>query len=71
MIAGLDRSAAGTEVWIVFALLTFGDCKGWAPLVTENIQADAAVGIDVRVVDAGGEVDLGRFEGIVGGKMDS
>ena len=52
-------------------LLTFRNSERRAPLVTEDVQADATVGIDVRVVDAGGEVDLGWFEGIVGRKMDS
>jgi len=39
-------------------------------LVSQNVQADGAVGIDIRVVDASGEVDLGRLEGVVCGKVD-
>jgi len=39
-------------------------------LVSQNVQADGAVGVDIRVVDAGGEVDLGRLEGVVCGKVD-
>lgn len=35
-------------------------------MVTENVEADAAIGVDVRVVDGRGEVDLGWLERIVG-----
>jgi hypothetical protein len=49
---------------------TFGDGQGGAPLVTQNVQADAAVGVDVGVVYAGGEVDLGRLELVVGGEVN-
>jgi hypothetical protein len=50
---------------------TFGHCQRRAPLVSENVEADAAVGVDVGVVDSRGEVDLGRLEGIVGREVDS
>src|ERR1700712_4619945 len=49
---------------------TFGDGQSGAPLVSQDVQADAAVAVDVRVVDAGGEVDLRRLEGVVGGEVD-
>jgi hypothetical protein len=39
-------------------------------LVPQDIQTDAAVGVDVGVVDAGGEVDLRGLEGVVGGEVD-
>lgn len=45
-----------------------GQCR--APLVPEDIQTDAAVGVDVGVVDAGGEVDLGRLEWVVGREVN-
>jgi hypothetical protein len=45
--------------------LTFADGQGWAPLVTQNVQTDAAIGVDVWVVYAGGEVDLWWLEGII------
>ena len=48
---------------------TFGNGQGWAPLITQDVQADAPIGVDVGVVDASGEVDLGGFEWIVGGEM--
>ena len=48
----------------------FGDGQRWAPLVSQNVQADAAVGVDVGVVDARGEVDLGRLERVVGREVD-
>jgi hypothetical protein len=49
---------------------TLGDGQSGAPLVSQDVQADAAVGVDVGVVDAGGEVDLRRLEGVVGGEVD-
>lgn len=49
---------------------TFGDGQSWRPLVTQDVQANAAVAIDVGVVDAGGEVDLGRLEGVVCGEVN-
>ena len=49
---------------------TFRNGQRWRPLVSQNVQADGAVGVDIRVVDAGGEVDLGRLEGVVCGKVD-
>lgn len=49
---------------------TFGNGQRRAPLVTQDVQADATVRVDVRVVDAGCEVDLGRLEGVVCGKVD-
>jgi hypothetical protein len=52
-------------------LLTFRDGESRAPLVSQDVQTDAAVGIDVGVVDASGEVDLGRLEGVIGREVDS
>ena len=54
-----------------FEFLTFGNGQSRAPLVPQDIQADAAVGVDIGMVDPSGEVDLGRLEGIVGREMDS
>ena len=51
-------------------VLTFGDGQGWGPLVPQDIEADATVAIDVGVVDASGEVDLGRLERVVCGEVD-
>ncbi len=39
----------------------FGDSKGGRPLITENIQADASVAVDVWVIYPRGEVDLKRM----------
>lgn len=49
---------------------TFRDRESRAPLVSENIQTDAAVRIDIGMVDASGEVDLGRLERVVGREVD-
>lgn len=35
-----------------------GDCEGGAPLVLEDVEADAAVGVDIAVIDARREVHL-------------
>lgn len=40
-------------------------------MIPQDVQTDAAVGVDVGVVDASSEVDLGRLEGVVGGEVDS
>ena len=41
-----------------------------APLVSQDIQTDATVAVDVWVVDAGGEVDLWWLERVVCGEVD-
>ena len=51
-------------------LRTFGNSESRTPLVSQDIEADASVGVDIRVVDAGGEVDLWRFERVVGREVD-
>jgi len=49
---------------------TFGNGQSRAPLISENVQADAAVGVDVRVVDTSREVDLWRLEWVVCREVD-
>ena len=39
-------------------------------MVSQNIQADATVGVDIWVVDAGCEIDLWRLEGIIGREVN-
>jgi hypothetical protein len=39
-------------------------------LISKNIETDAAIGVDVGVVDSSGKVDLWRLEWIVGGEVD-
>lgn len=39
-------------------------------MVTQDVETNAAVGVDVGVVDAGGEVDLRRLERVVGRELD-
>ena len=50
--------------------ITFRNGQGWTPLVTQDIQANAAVGIDVWVVDAGGKIDFRGLERVVGREVD-
>lgn len=50
----------------VLISLTFRYGQGRAPLVPQDIQTDATVGIDIGMVDTGREVNFGRFERIVG-----
>ena len=61
-----------TEVWRWAGknAHTFGDSQRGAPLISQNIQADAAVGVDIGVVDAGREVDLWWLERIVGREVN-
>lgn len=40
------------------SLITLRDSQSWRPLRTQNIQTDAAIWIDVRMVDASGERNL-------------
>jgi len=47
-----------------------GDGEGRRPLILEDVEADGAIGVDVGVVDPGGEVELGGLEGVIGGEMD-
>jgi hypothetical protein len=61
---------AAIKVVVDGRVLTFRDGQSGTPLISKNVQADAAVAVDVGVVDAGGEVDLGRLEGVVCGEMD-
>lgn len=44
------------------------DLQRGAPLVLEDVQADAAQPVDVRVVDLGDEAHLGRGHGVVLGQ---
>lgn len=39
-------------------------------MVPQDIQTDAAVRVDVGVIDAGGEVNLGGLERVVGREVD-
>lgn len=48
----------------------FRDGQRRTPLITQNIQADATIRVDVWVVDAGSEVDLGRLERVVGREVN-
>lgn len=38
--------------------LTLGDCQCRRPLIFEDIQANAAIAVDVGMIDFGGEIDL-------------
>lgn len=49
--------------------ITFRNSQGWAPLVTQDVQANAAIRVDVWVIDAGCKVDLRWLERVVGGEM--
>ena len=44
---------------------TFRYSQGRAPLIPQNVQTDASVGIDVGVIDACCEVDLWWLKGVV------
>lgn len=55
----------------IITMRTFRDGESRAPLVSQNVQADAAIGVDIGVVDASGEVNLWWLERVVGREMDS
>lgn len=40
-------------------------------MLLENIKTDAAIGVYVRVVNLGFEMELGRFERVVRRKLDT
>ena len=48
----------------------FGAGEGWAPLVLQDVEADAAILVNVAVVEFGGEIYFGRLEGIVGWEVN-
>lgn len=48
----------------------FRDCESGAPLVPQDVQTNTAIGVDVGVINARGEVDLGRLEWVVRGEVD-
>lgn len=50
------------------AVRTLRDGQSRAPLVSQNVEADGSVGVDVGVVDLGGERDLGGLERVVRGE---
>lgn len=47
-----------------------GDGERRTPLIPQDVETDAAVAVNVGVVDLGGEGNLGRLEGVVGGESD-
>lgn len=58
------------SVQIACHMRTFANGERWAPLVSQNVQTDTSVRVDVGVVNAGGEVDLRGLEGVVGWEVD-
>ena len=69
---------SATSLFLSYALVihlgghkrTFRDCQSRAPLISQYVQADTAVAVDVRVVDAGGEVDFRWLERVVCWEVD-
>lgn len=49
----------------------FRDGECWVLLVLQDIEVDVVVGVDVGVIDVGGEVDFWGFEWVVGWEMNS
>lgn len=47
-----------------------GNGQRRGPLILENIQADDAAGIDIRMIDLRHKGDLGGLKGVVGGEVD-
>lgn len=61
-----NRTNIGKQGWI---RQTFWYSQGRAPLVSEDVQANAPVWVDVWMVDERSKVDLGWLEWIIGGEM--
>ena len=51
-------------------MLTFRDRQSRRPLVSQNVQADGSVCVDVGMVDLRREADLGWLKGVIGGEGD-
>jgi hypothetical protein len=51
-------------------LRTFRNSQSGRPLISQNVQTNGSVGVDVGVIDLGREADLGRFERVVGRESD-
>jgi hypothetical protein len=45
--------------------------EGRTPGAFQNVQTDDPTLVHIRVIDFGGETDLGGLEGIVGGEVDT
>ena len=65
---GIVRVGVGQEGADGEQHLRDGQCG--RPLVLQDVQADATIRIDVRVVNSRGKVALGRLEGVVSGEVD-
>lgn len=50
---------------------TLRDGKCRRPLIPQNVKTDAAIGVDIGVVDAGSKVDLRGLERVVGRERDA
>jgi len=44
--------------------------QSWRPLTTQNVQTNATVAIDVRMINSRSESDFRRFKRIIGRKMN-
>jgi len=49
----------------------FRYCQCWTPLISENVQTDATIRVDVGMIDASSEVDFWGLERIIGREMNS
>jgi len=47
-----------------------GDGQSWGPLLLEDIKADWTVGVDIWMIDPGGEIDLWGLEWVVGWEVN-
>ncbi len=65
---GIRRVAIGEER--TYGQENFGDRQRRRPVVLQNVEANDAVGVDVAVVNAGPEGDLGRLERVVVREVD-
>ena len=60
----LNAKSGQTHCSAQYAARTFGDSEGGAPLVFQDVKADAALGRDVGVEHLGGETHFRGLERI-------
>lgn len=60
---GIGKEGANTEQHLAYG-------EGRTPLILEDVETDASIRVNVAVINAGGEMDLGGFEWIVSGEVN-
>ena len=79
LLVGLVNVSDFRHKWVLWVWISqeradrqenLADSEGWAPLVLEDVQAYATMGVDVWMVDSGAEGDFWRLERVVDWEVD-